>query len=72
MLYAKKILICKELTGDHFDQFNQCSAVDVKLQNGNNIIVVLTYRPQNLYDEKDVTANNELLCKMIKNALSSV
>ena len=66
LVYAKKTLICKELTGDHFDQFNQCSAVDVKLQNGNNITVVLTYRPHNLYDEKDVTANNELLCKMIK------
>ena len=67
MVYAKTNLNCKELTGEHFDKFNQCCAITVKTTANSYLNIVLVYRPHNLYNGGDVTDNNDLLCQMFRN-----
>ena len=64
MIYAKKNLSVTELDLDVLNDFNQCSAVNVKLNN-DNLNICLVYRPHNTYDETDVALNNSKLCDVL-------
>ena len=65
LIYAKNGLNVSVLKEEYLDEFNQCSAINVK--NGkNSFYLCLVYRPHNLYDDNSVRENNQKLCNVLK------
>ena len=65
LIFAKNELNVSELNLDLLSEFNQCTAVSIKIGK-DQLNLCLIYRPHNLYDSKDLIENNNLLCDLLK------
>ena len=66
LVYAKTNMVCKEMTGDYLDSFNQCCGLSIKTGTNGFLNIVLVYRPHNLYNDNNVTDNNNQMCQMLR------
>ena len=64
LIYSRNTIPTSESYAASYNQFNQCCSVKIPRQD-KNFELILIYRPHNLYDEKDVLQNNELLCDLL-------
>ena len=65
LIFAKNELNVSELYADLLSEFNQFTAVFIKIGK-DQLNLCLIYRPHNLYDSKDLIENNNLLCDLLK------
>ena len=65
LIYCKDSIPASESYAASFNQFNQCCSVSISCDRKQPLELVLVYRPHNLYDEKDVSQNNSLLCDVL-------
>ena len=65
LIYSKASIPATESYAATFNQFNQCCSVKIPRKD-DSFELVLVYRPHNLYDDKDVVQNNNLLCQLLR------
>ena len=70
LLYMKIGLVCGEYVSSEMECFNQCCAVKISLSNCTELVLVLIYRPHNLYSntnilDEETIKNNSILCNLL-------